>query len=177
MRVAFPPELQNVILPSDSRRRPDRFYLERGHSDLGTQWKKICEYRQRSEHEARGSESWNPVWFKHSIDPRELSFFFFFSFLSFLKFGLGGEPFWNWTGKYWDLRDRRNDEIQKGNKIDGVRSLFFSFIYQCSGNSEFWEQHVISPLMILGEPIWEQISKKPNMLNLPKRNKKTKSFS
>jgi len=49
----FPPELKYVLLPTDSRRRLDRFYLERGHSEYATLWKKVGEYRQREDHRAR----------------------------------------------------------------------------------------------------------------------------
>jgi len=50
----FPPEHKAILLPSDSRRRLDRFYLERGYSDYATDWKKVGEYRQREDHKARG---------------------------------------------------------------------------------------------------------------------------
>lgn len=50
----FPPELKPILLPSDSRRRLDRFYLERGYSEYATEWKKVGEYRQREDHKARG---------------------------------------------------------------------------------------------------------------------------
>jgi len=53
----FPPEHKDIILPSDSRRRLDRFYLERGYSDYATDWKKVGEYRQRQDHKIRGHGS------------------------------------------------------------------------------------------------------------------------
>jgi len=51
---SFPPELKKVLLPSDARRRLDRFYLERGYSEYATDWKKVGEFRQREDHKARG---------------------------------------------------------------------------------------------------------------------------
>jgi hypothetical protein len=51
---SFPPELKSIVLPTDSRRRLDRFYLERGFSEYATDWKKVGEYRQREDHKLRG---------------------------------------------------------------------------------------------------------------------------
>jgi len=95
----FPSDLVNVILPSDSRRRLDRFYLERGYSDLGTQWKKVAEFRQRQDHvtregtnEEKGKDEpfdhWTPSWFKLGKDHE-------------------GKDFWEWNGTYWDQRAKR----------------------------------------------------------------------
>lgn len=39
--------MKKVVLTTDSRRRPDRQWLEKGDCDNSTQWKRVAEYRQR----------------------------------------------------------------------------------------------------------------------------------
>jgi len=105
---AFPNELEPIILPTDSRRRLDRFYLERGYHELGTQWKKVGEFRQREDHRLRDASrahskdepDWTPAWFTIGKDPEN-----------------SDNPFWEWTGKYWDIRKRREDQLTKGEPI------------------------------------------------------------
>jgi len=107
---ALPADQADFILPSDSRRRLDRYYLERGYADVGTQWKKVGEYRQREDHRVRegdGKKSkdepfdrWTPLWFVPSTTD--------------LTGGPAGGPFWEFSGKYWDFRKKRIEDVKKG---------------------------------------------------------------
>jgi len=120
---AFPGELANVILPSDSRRRLDRYYLERGYSDIGTQWKKVGEYRQREDHRQQGDSTkkekeepydhWTPLWFVSGKAPDQ-------------------NQFWEWSGKYWEFRQKRQEETKTGEvpwnlSIDGKACDFAAY--------------------------------------------------
>lgn len=91
------PAMEKLILPTDSRRRPDRQHLEKGHSDEATKWKQYGEAKQRAEAKAfkEAKKTWKPVWFESKPDHK-------------------GKPFWTFTGKYWELRDKREQDILKG---------------------------------------------------------------
>jgi len=99
----FPDELKKIILTSDSRRRPDRLWLEQGDCDNATQWKRVAEYRQRMDEndrkaaykkskgegktdkdEVQTKDYWTPNWFKLENDHR-------------------GKPIWTFNGKYWEI--------------------------------------------------------------------------
>jgi len=58
----FDDEMDAVLLPTDSRRRLDRMYLEKGDSDSATKWKRIMEERQRADRKTR-KDLWVPTWF------------------------------------------------------------------------------------------------------------------
>jgi len=95
----FPDEMKRAILTTDSRRRPDRQWLEKGDCHNSTQWKRVAEYRQRVDENNRkeaatkkGDKSleqittkdyWSPNWFVQENDHRN-------------------KPFWTFTKKYWD---------------------------------------------------------------------------
>jgi len=98
----FPDEMKHHVLTTDSRRRPDRQFLEAGDTENATQWKRVAEYRQRmDENERKESykklkgegnidkeklhtkDYWSPNWFKNDVDHR-------------------GKPFWSFDGKYWE---------------------------------------------------------------------------
>jgi len=63
----FDDRLLEILLPTDSRRRLDRLFLEKGDSDTATLWKKIMEDRQRMDRKKRTNE-WTPLWFKQIDD-------------------------------------------------------------------------------------------------------------
>jgi len=95
---SFPEELQRVVLPSDSRRRPDRAALNAGDADLATAWKRVAESRQRAEQKSRRGDKkddpWKANWFTLEKDH-------------------AGLPFYLFSNTYWDLREA---EEKKGEK-------------------------------------------------------------
>jgi len=95
----FTDELQKFVLPSDSRRRPDRTALMQGDVDVATAWKRVAESQQRIEQKARRGEKkedpWQPVWFKLEKDHENL-------------------PFYNFTNTYWEKRDEQEANKETG---------------------------------------------------------------
>jgi len=106
----FSDEMKKHVLTTDSRRRPDRQYLEAGDTENATQWKRVAEYRQRMDENERKEhykkqkgegtidkdkihtkDYWTPNWFKNDTDHR-------------------GKPFWKWTEKYWEI----NQKVKEG---------------------------------------------------------------
>jgi len=98
----FPEELQRIVLPSDSRRRPDRAALNAGDADLATAWKRVAESRQRIEQKARRGDKkddpWKANWFVLDKDHE-------------------GLPFYQFTGKYWELREAEEKKGEKASVI------------------------------------------------------------
>ncbi len=97
--LAFPKDLQQFALPSDSRRRPDRAALALGDVEVATAWKRVAESQQRIEQKVRRGESkddtWAPVWFKLEKDHE-------------------GLPFYQYTQKYWPQRKQQEELKEKG---------------------------------------------------------------
>lgn len=97
--LAFPDDLQKFVLPSDSRRRPDRAALMQGDVDVATAWKRVAESQQRVEQKTRRGEKkedpWQPVWFKLEKDHENL-------------------PFYNFTNTYWQKRDEQEANKETG---------------------------------------------------------------
>jgi len=94
----FPDDLKKHVLTSDSRRRLDRYFLEKADCESATQWKRVAEYRQRMDEADRKAAAkkgdqevehtkdyWTPNWFTMVNDHR-------------------GKPFWEFTDKYWEIR-------------------------------------------------------------------------
>jgi len=86
-----------VVLPSDSRRRLDRKYLEKGNSDSATYWKKIIEERQRTERKSR-KVPWNPIWFRNE----EVN-----------AFGMVSSV-WVYNADFWEQRVRKEESVRQG---------------------------------------------------------------
>jgi len=99
----FPPELQQFVLPSDSRRRPDRIALAMGDVEQATAWKRVAEGQQRAEQKVRRGEQkddpWTPVWFKLETDHENL-------------------PFFNYQHKYWEKRKEQEELKEKGSCVE-----------------------------------------------------------
>jgi len=98
---AFPAELQNFVLPTDSRRRPDRAALCNGDVDQATAWKRVAETQQRAEQKARRGgkkeDPWTPIWFTQETDHE-------------------GNSFYKFTDKYWKLREEQ-EALKAGGAI------------------------------------------------------------
>jgi hypothetical protein len=45
--------MSKFVLPTDSRRRLDRYYLQMGDVEKATQWKRVAEFQQREDEKAR----------------------------------------------------------------------------------------------------------------------------
>lgn len=85
----FDQEMENILLPTDSRRRLDRRYLEIGDTDSATYWKKIMEDRQRQDRKIR-KDAWRPVWFKKEEPENGES-----------------KAIWVYKGDYWEQRSEK----------------------------------------------------------------------
>jgi len=88
--------MNQILLPTDSRRRLDRQYLEMGDSDTATAWKKIMEERQRRDRKKR-TEQWKPLWFKKIPDDTHET-----------------KSMWVYCGDYWEQRDKKVSLLENG---------------------------------------------------------------
>jgi len=103
-------ELDAILPTTDSRRRLDRMYLEKGKTDVATTWKRTMEDRQRADRRNR-KEHWVPTWFKEDIVED-----------CFVETANGDgtvskEPmkFWKYVGNYWEQRDKQlKTAVQEG---------------------------------------------------------------
>jgi len=94
-------EMEAILLPTDSRRRLDRHFLEKGETDSATYWKKVMEERQRQDRKTR-RDTWHPVWFK-KVDQSDI---------------LGeGKSMWVYTSDYWEQRTRKLDNFKDGKDV------------------------------------------------------------
>jgi len=113
---SFPADLQQYVLPSDSRRRPDRSALNVGDVDAATSWKRVAENQQRTEQKARRGEKkedpWKPVWFSLEKDHENL-------------------PFYLFTNKYWQQRESQEALKEAGTciMIDQVKGTAADFMH------------------------------------------------
>ncbi len=83
-------KLRPWIAPTDSRLRPDQRAMEEGDYDFAATEKNRLELEQRArrrDREAKGEE-FVPAWFVKTTCP------------------ITGESYWQFTGQYWDDRDR-----------------------------------------------------------------------
>jgi len=87
-----------VVLPSDSRRRLDRKYLEKGNTDTATYWKKLIEDRQRLDRKSR-KIPWQPIWFRkeEQVNP----------------FG-NVSTVWIYDSDFWEQRTRKEESVRQG---------------------------------------------------------------
>jgi len=116
----FNPNDEILLLPSDSRRRPDRRYLEEGNTTESTRWKKILEEKQRVERK-QSTTPWQPIWFKE-ISLNNL-------------FG-EGQSLWVYTNEYWTFRKQKEQAFEKGLNIDQqfppqIKGLACDFMSLC----------------------------------------------
>jgi len=101
----FDQEMEVTLLPTDSRRRLDRRFLEKGDTTTATHWKKIIEERQRQDRRFR-KEDWKPVWFE--LQPFDDV--------------LGeGKTMWVYKGNYWEDRENLVKQYMDGKEVIGPR--------------------------------------------------------
>ncbi|CAK7229670.1 hypothetical protein SCUCBS95973_007301 [Sporothrix curviconia] len=83
-------QLRPWIAPTDSRLRPDQRAMEEGEYDFAATEKNRLETEQRSRRRDRETlgEEFVPAWFEKAKCP------------------ITGEAYWQFNGKYWDMRDR-----------------------------------------------------------------------
>jgi hypothetical protein len=84
------PSLLPFLPPTDSRLRPDQRAMEEGEYDFAAEEKNRVEEGQRLRRrtrEARGEE-FEAKWFRQARHP------------------VTGEDFWEFSGRYWDVRDK-----------------------------------------------------------------------
>ncbi|CAK7228587.1 hypothetical protein SBRCBS47491_006955 [Sporothrix bragantina] len=83
-------QLRPWIAPTDSRLRPDQRAMEEGEYDFAATEKNRLENEQRSRRRDRETlgEEFVPAWFEKAKCP------------------ITGEAYWQFNGKYWDMRDR-----------------------------------------------------------------------
>eukprot|EP01127_Copromyxa_protea_P001417 TRINITY_DN11414_c0_g1_i1.p1 TRINITY_DN11414_c0_g1~~TRINITY_DN11414_c0_g1_i1.p1 ORF type:complete len:496 (-),score=132.99 TRINITY_DN11414_c0_g1_i1:53-1540(-) len=99
------PELKKLILPTDSRRRLDIRYLNKGEDKRATAWKQVAENKQREEEKelkqkAGDNENfWEPVWFKADKDHED-------------------QDFWSFRGNFWQNREKRSKALAAGKEVE-----------------------------------------------------------
>jgi len=98
--------LSDILLPTDSRRRLDRIFLEKGDYDTATYYKKVMEDRQRSDRKKRTNE-WSPLWFKQIDDDTHET-----------------KRMWVYSGDYWEQRQKKVTLLECGAKKEASELLF-----------------------------------------------------
>jgi len=97
----FDREMETILPPTDSRRRLDRYFLEKGETDSATFWKKAMEERQRHDRKSR-KETWQPLWFKKIEQDDTLG---------------EGKSMWVYCGDYWEQRSRKVERLKEGKDV------------------------------------------------------------
>ncbi|KAG5982097.1 hypothetical protein E4U55_002294 [Claviceps digitariae] len=101
-------QLRPWLAPTDSRLRPDQRAMEDGEYDFAATEKTRLEEAQRArrkEREARGEE-FAPAWFTKS------------------RCDVTGEPYWKFTGKYWEQREKAGPEGDAEAAWPGLEPIF-----------------------------------------------------
>jgi len=100
----FDKDMESILPPTDSRRRLDRYFLEKGETDSATFWKKAMEERQRHDRKTR-KETWQPLWFK-KVEQND---------------SLGeGKSMWVYCGDYWEQRSRKVERLKEGKDVSAL---------------------------------------------------------
>jgi hypothetical protein len=137
---------EHIILPSDSRRRLDRKYLELGDTDKATHWKKIIEERQRSDRRQR-KESWQPVWFRQ---------------VEYSDAVGEGKSMWVYNGDFWDYRKKKEEALREGQFNDA--QIFPDQIQKLACDFTSYEASTDDPnLVILPESILNEFADTDNL--------------
>jgi len=89
-------EDEDLVPATDSRRRLDRLFLERGDIDNATHWKRVMEDRQRQDKKKRGNQVFKPNYFK------EVEMNLSTDATSELK------KVWVYAGGYWEQREKNS---------------------------------------------------------------------
>lgn len=85
-------EIRQVIPYTDARLRPDQRFYENGDMEQAAFWKdklEVAQRKRRKEHEDAGTEH-IPAYFEFKEHP------------------LTGEKFWQYNGKYWEDREKKD---------------------------------------------------------------------
>jgi len=98
-------ELDALLPQTDSRRRLDRLYLEKGEYDTATKWKRTMEERQRADRKIR-KDTWTPVWFNEGVID-DCAAIAGPSDHGFSADSNGRMKFWKYLGNYWEEREQR----------------------------------------------------------------------
>lgn len=101
----FGEDAESFLPLTDSRRRLDRYYLEKGDTDAATRWKRAMEDRQRGDRKTRKDE-WKPVWFEKKPIPDHV--------IQDSEGNLVPMEMWQYTGDYWEQRDKKRQLIREG---------------------------------------------------------------
>jgi len=114
-------ELAAVLLPTDSRRRLDRMYLEKGDTDSATKWKRVMEERQRADRKDR-KEHWVPLWFHEEQIPtgaeaEATSSTSSTSTSSSSTHNTVSQNIWKHKGTYWKERETRAKSFADGEDV------------------------------------------------------------
>jgi len=88
-----------LLLPTDSRRRLDRYYLDLDETDASSEYKRTMEEQQRTDKRQR-TEKWTPIWFKQQEDSEN--------------------SFWVYCGNYWEQREQKLALIKEGKDTEGL---------------------------------------------------------
>ncbi|CAK7271599.1 hypothetical protein SEPCBS119000_004689 [Sporothrix epigloea] len=99
-------QLRPWIAPTDSRLRPDQRAMEEGQYDFAATEKNRLETEQRARRRDRETlgEEFVPAWFEKAKCP------------------ITGEAYWQFNGKYWDMRERAGQG--DASVWDGLEPLF-----------------------------------------------------
>lgn len=96
--LGFDSELEQILPPTDSRLRKDRFYLEKGDSKSAAAEKHRLEEKQRAErrHREKIGEEYKARYFKLAND-------------------VDGQTYWQYLGGYFEGREQRIKALQEKN--------------------------------------------------------------
>ena len=110
---AINPSLEKYLPPTDTRLRPDQRAMEEGQYDFAAEEKNRLEEKQRAKRaeRQRNAESIHgqPRWFKRAMDGDYI-----------------GEEYWQFTGEYWEVREKVGSQKISGKDIEwpGVEDIF-----------------------------------------------------
>jgi len=91
-------DMQDILPPTDSRRRLDRHFLERGDTDAATHWKRTMEDRQRQDKKKNPHRK--PNWFKEIVENTEDT--------------SKPKKLWIYCGDYWEQRSQKIEAVRQG---------------------------------------------------------------
>jgi len=119
--------MKKFVLPTDSRRRLDRYHLQMGDIEKATQWKRVAEFQQREDEKNRKLKNekdkekskttdnknpyaknyWDPIWFDLSVDHI-------------------GQPFFAWNNKFSEV-EKDSENMFVHNQIQGTACDFANY--------------------------------------------------
>lgn len=122
--------MQELLPPTDSRRRLDRLFLEREETDIASKYKKIMEERQRQD-KKKLKGVWKPVWFKEIQEHAEDK-------------TVKPKTVWVYSGNYWEQRAKKEELLRQGKDFD-VKDEYTEAIkdFACDFSSYGIEPHFL----------------------------------